>query len=312
MQGIPVDWVPASHSPMLLSKNRIIRRRAVVGLLVLAALALLSLSYRQGSTGVVGDVQRGTSSVTAPLTTAANRVTQPFVDAWNWTRGLINARNENARLQRYQHEYSQLITQLRVLQAQIKSDNALLHFQQHNSVAGNPPTQAASVIQQPADVYDGSVVIDAGSSSGLAVNDPVVAPSGSSGGGGLIGVVTACGASTCNVRLITDQKIGSAVTARVIGTAAQGSLVPSSGAPGLLSLELVPNAVPVRDGLEVVTAGTRSSRLQALLPAGIPIGRVSSVQTTDYSGGGFHEIQVTPFVDFSNLSTVLVLKVRHA
>ena len=296
---------------MLLSKNRIIRRRAVVGLLVLAALALLSLSYRQGSTGVVGDIQRGTSSVTAPLTTAANRVTQPFVDAWNWTRGLINARNENARLRRYQQEYSAVATKLRVAQAQNRSLSALLHFKSQNSVAKQFSSTAASVIQQPADVYDGTVVIDAGSSSGLAMNDPVIAP-GASGGGALIGVVTACTASSCDIRLITDQRIGSAVTARVIGTTAQGSLLPSSGAPGLLSLELVPNAIPLHDQQEVVTAGTRSSRLQALLPAGLPIGRISSVQTSDYSSGGFHEIQVTPFVDFSNLSTVLVLKVHHA
>jgi rod shape-determining protein MreC len=296
---------------MLLSKNRIIRRRAVVGLLVLAALALLSLSYRQGSTGVVGDIQRGTSSVTAPLTTAANRVTQPFADAWNWTRGLINARNENARLRRYQQQYSALLTKWRVAQGQLTSESALLQFKSQNSVAKQFPSAAASVIQQPADVYDGTVVIDAGTSSGLAVNDPVIAP-GSSGGGALIGVVSACAASTCDVRLITDQRIGSAVTARVIGTSAQGSLVPSSGAPGLLSLELVANSIPLHNTQEVVTAGTRSSRLQALLPAGLPIGRISSVQTTDYSNGGYHEIQVTPFVDFSNLSTVLVLKVPHA
>jgi rod shape-determining protein MreC len=296
---------------MLLSKNRIIRRRAVVGLLILAALALLSLSYRQGSTGFVGDVQRGTSSVTAPLTTAANRVTQPFVDAWNWTRGLINARNENARLGRLEQEFSAQATKLRVTQAQLTQANALLHFKSQNSVAKHLPSTSASVIQQPSDVYDGTVVIDAGTSSGLAVNDPVVAPA-SGGGGALIGVVSACAASTCDIRLITDQRIGSAVTARVIGTTANGSLVPSSGAPGLLSLELVPNAIPLHDQQEVVTAGTRSSRLQALLPAGIPIGRISSVQTTDYSNGGYHEIQVTPFVDFSNLSTVLVLEPHHA
>src|SRR5581483_5148518 len=144
LQGIPVDWVPASHSPMLLSKNRIIRRRAVVGLLVLAALALLSLSYRQGSTGVVGDIQRGTSSVTAPLTTAANRVTRPFIDAWNWTRGLINARNENARLRRYQQEYSALLTKWRVAQGQLKSESALLHFKSQNSVAKQFSSTAAS------------------------------------------------------------------------------------------------------------------------------------------------------------------------
>ena len=48
---------------MLLSKNRIIRRRAVVGLLLAASLTLLTLSFRQGSTGVVGEIQRDAVSI---------------------------------------------------------------------------------------------------------------------------------------------------------------------------------------------------------------------------------------------------------
>jgi len=299
---------------MLLSKNRVIRRRAVVGLLILAALSLLSLSYRQGSSGVVGDVQRGTSSVTAPLTSAAHRVTQPFVDAWNWGQGLIDARNQDAQLKRLQSQYSALLIQYRTESQGVGQLKQALHFVQHNAVAKSYPYVTTTVIQQPTDVYNGSVVIDAGSSSGIAVNDPVVAPANQ--GGGLIGIITACGASTCNARLITDQANGSAVTARVLGSTAQGSLEPSSGDPGLLSLTLVPNSIPLRNGDTVVTSGIVTggggkSGLQSLLPAGIPVGRISSVQTTDYSSGGFHFIQVTPFVDFTNLSTVTVLKVKH-
>src|SRR5579884_2908163 len=83
---------------MLLSKNRVIRRRAVVGLLVAASLMLLTASYREGSTGVVGSVQRTVVSVTAPFATVAHRVTRPFVDGWHWTTGLIHARNQTAQL----------------------------------------------------------------------------------------------------------------------------------------------------------------------------------------------------------------------
>jgi rod shape-determining protein MreC len=300
---------------MLLSKNRVIRRRAVVGLLILAALSLLSLSYRQGSSGVVGDIQRGTSSATAPLTSAAHRVTQPFVDAWNWGQGLIDARNQDAQLKRLQSQYSALLIQYRTESQGVGQLKQALHFVQHNAVAKSYPFVTTTVIQQPTDVYNGSVVIDAGSSSGISVDDPVVAPA-ADGGGGLIGVITSCGASTCNARLITDQANGSAVTAKVLGSTAQGSLEPSSGDPGLLSLTLVPNSIPLRNGYTVVTSGIvtgggGTSGLQSLLPAGIPIGRISSVQTTDYSSGGFHFIQVTPFVDFTNLSTVMVLKVPH-
>src|SRR5215467_13937097 len=83
---------------MLLSKNRVIRRRAVVGLLVAASLTLLTMSYREGSTGVVGSVQNGVTEVTAPFASVAHRVTRPFVDGWHWTTGLINARDQTAKL----------------------------------------------------------------------------------------------------------------------------------------------------------------------------------------------------------------------
>jgi rod shape-determining protein MreC len=264
---------------------------------------------------VVGDIQRGTSSVTSPVTTATHRVTQPFVDAWNWATGLVNARNEDARLARLQSEYSQLLIQSRTQAQQFAQLKATLNFVDKNAVAKKYPYVTTSVIQQPTDVYNGSIVIDAGAGAGLAPNDPVIAPAGD--GGGLIGIVSSCGSSTCNVRLITDQANGSAVTARVLGTNAQGSLEPSSGDPGLLSLQLVPNSIPLRDGQTVATAGivtggAGKDTLQSLLPPGIPIGRISSVETTDYSSGGFHFIQVTPFADFTNLSTVTVLEVRHA
>jgi rod shape-determining protein MreC len=292
---------------MLVSKNRVIRRRAVVGLLVLAALALLSLSYRQGSTGLVGDIQRGTSSVTAPFTTAAHRITQPFVDAWDWGGGLINARDQSAALAKLRQEYSSVYAQNQALKQTNANLSQLLRFTRANSVAKRFPFVAASVIQQSTSAYDGTVVIDAGTSKGIQPNDPVVAPSDQSGG--LIGVITTCTASTCNLRLITDQGVGSGVTSQVLGTEARGSLVPSSGDPGVLSLELVPNAIPLHVGQPVITAGTRNARLQALLPPGIPIGRISSVETTDTTAG-FHTIQVTPSVDFGNLSNVLVLEVR--
>ena len=47
----------------------VIKRRA-------ASLTLLTLSFRQGSTGFVGEIQRNAVSVTAPFATVAHRVIQ--------------------------------------------------------------------------------------------------------------------------------------------------------------------------------------------------------------------------------------------
>src|SRR6476619_704047 len=83
---------------MLIGKNRHLRRRAVIGLLLAASLTLLTLSFRQGSEGATGAIQRGALTITAPFSSATTRVTKPFVDAWNWTSGLADARSENQRL----------------------------------------------------------------------------------------------------------------------------------------------------------------------------------------------------------------------
>jgi cell shape-determining protein MreC len=67
----------------------------------------------------------------------------------------------------------------------------------------------------------------------------------------------------------------------------------------------------VKLGQVVVTAGLASNaqHLEALLPAGIPIGQVTGVSQSNESAPN-KVIQVTPFVDFGSLDQVLVLKVQ--
>src|SRR6476660_4020951 len=135
---------------MLLSKNRVIRRRAVVGLLVAASLTLLTVSYREGSTGVVGSMQRGVVGVTAPFASAAHRVTRPFVDGWHWTTGLVHARNQTSQ------------------NAALK---AAANWRQQNpqfkSITGSVIIQPQSLGSQK------SVMLGIGSDQGVAVNDAV-------------------------------------------------------------------------------------------------------------------------------------------
>ena len=60
----------------------------------------------------------------------------------------------------------------------------------------------------------------------------------------------------------------------------------------------------------VTTAGFKTDRLASYYPAGIPIGRVSSVSGNDTTGDT-KVIQVTPFADFRNITDVLVLEPRR-
>jgi rod shape-determining protein MreC len=287
---------------MLLSKNRVIRRRAVVGLLVAASLTLLTMSYREGSTGVVGSVQNGVTQVTAPFASVAHRVTSPFVDAWHWTTGLINARDQTARLHQLEAQLGRDTSMINQLQADNATYRAAAHWVQQNpqfhSVSG-------SVIMESPDSDTPLVTHGIGTDQGDQVSDPVIAPVSS--GGALVGRVKDVTSTTATVQILLDPSIG--VTAAVQGRqGANGTIVPSTGTPGELTMAEVPQSVLVKDGDTVVTTGY-AGRLNSLYPDGIPIGKVTYVQNDDL-GQQNKQIQVTPFVNFDNLSGVVVLELK--
>jgi len=287
---------------MLLSKNRVIRRRAVVGLLVAASLTLLTMSYREGSTGVVGSVQNGAAEVTAPFASVAHRVTSPFVDAWHWTTGLINARNQTAKLHRLEAQAGRDTAMIQQLQAKVGTLEQQAHYVQQNPRFH--PVSGSVIIESP-DSDTPSVMIGIGSDQGVQVNDPVVAPLSS--GGALVGRVKEVTGNTATVQVLLDPAIG--VTASVQNRqGANGTIVPSTGTPGELTMAEVPQSALVKDGDTVVTSGY-TGRLKSLYPDGIPIGRVTYVQNDDL-GQQSKQIQVTPFVNFDTLSGVVVLELK--
>src|SRR3981189_3215532 len=75
-------------------------RRLVLAVLVLGALALLTISFRSPTSGVLHDVQGTGASVLRPFQIAADRVARPFRDAYGYFDGLASAKSENAKLKR--------------------------------------------------------------------------------------------------------------------------------------------------------------------------------------------------------------------
>ena len=281
----------------------------MIGLLLAASLTLLTLSFRQGSQGAIGAIQRGALAVTAPLSTATTRVTQPFVDAWNWAGGLVDARSENESLKRKVEQARAANVGLQ----QLEDDNAqlrsLLNFTESSQLASQYDYVGATVIQQVGSAYSQTITLNEGSSEGVAVNDPVVAPAGDSKlFAGLIGRVSSVTANACSVELLLDPDY--AASARILNSTVRGLVLPNSGDPGVLALKGVTQDEAVKVGGVVVTAGIQSRQgLRSLLPPGIPIGQVTSVSQTDLQEPN-KEIQVSPFVDFQSIDHVLVLKVH--
>ncbi len=295
---------------MLIGKNRFIRRRAVIGLLLAASLMLLTLSFREGSSGVIGVIQRGALSITAPFSSATTRVTKPFVDAWSWAGGLIDARSQNVKLTQELAQARAANLQLQQLQADLDKLRALDNFTASSRLASQYGFVGATVIQQVPNVYSQTITLNVGSDDGVAVNDPVVAPAGNSTVmAGLVGHVSSVTSGACTVVLILDPN--TAVSVRVVNSTVRGVAEPAAGSTGQLNLLMVGQDENVQVGQVVQTSGILSNNrgLKALLPAGIPIGQVTSVSQSNIDFPN-KTIQVTPFVDLQSIDAVLVLKVQ--
>ncbi len=94
--GFPVRR-PAPRSLSSRSTSAL-RRRIVLGTLVLLALALITVSFRESSDGPLHDAQGAVASALQPFEVAVERVARPFRDAYGWTKDLFNARSENEEL----------------------------------------------------------------------------------------------------------------------------------------------------------------------------------------------------------------------
>lgn len=285
----------AASAYPLRSRNAL-KRRVTVGTLVLLALVLITVSFRESDGGAVHRVQSAGATVLHPFQVGAERVARPFRDTYGWFAGLVDAKSENKRLRAE-------IDQLRQEAAANASSRAaaerlyrLLRYEQGPRWPNDYRFVNASVLSTSSD-FDQQVVIAAGSTRGIRVHDPVVTNDG------LVGEVTDVFARASEVTLLTDETL--AVSALDPSSRAVGLIRHGQGSGDSLTLDRVTKDLVVDEGDLIVTAGTLSPRYPSLYPRGIPIGKVTSVGQIDTDP--FKQIQVAPFVDFGSLDSVAVL-----
>jgi rod shape-determining protein MreC len=270
-------------------------RRIVLAVLVLLALALLTISFRSPTAGALHDLQGYGASALRPFQIAATRVARPFRDAYNYLDGLTGAKSQNAKLkaevQRYRAEALRNAAAVR----QNEELQALLKFEQGSRYPQDYRAVNASVVSFPSGTYSHQIVIDAGKDSGIHLNTPVVSADG------LVGKVTQVGPSTAVVTLLTDPD--SAVPARDLKTKVSGLLRHGQG--NTLILDRVAKEQIVDKGDWIVTRGTVDRRYPDEYPYGIPIGRVVSVGTSDIAS--FLTVEVQPLAKLGSLEVVAAL-----
>ena len=259
------------------------------------SLILITVSFREPSTGALHGVAEAGATVLRPFEVASERVARPFRDVYGYFRGLVHVKRENARLKEEINRLRQQSLQAESAREQNVRLRALLRFVDSPLFPGDYSPVNTRIIGYGSE-FDQQVVIAAGTSQGIRVETPIVT------GDGLVGSVTQVTGSAALVTLLTDEN--SAVQVRDQNTGAFG-LVRHGQGEGSLIVDRVSKAKRVDAGDIIVTAGTRSNQYPSLFPAGIPIGVVTSVGQTDTAS--YKQIQINPFVDFSALDAVTAL-----
>jgi rod shape-determining protein MreC len=284
-------------------KQSVRRRRAVLGLLVGLSLVLLTAYFGESAGGGLHSLQRGVLSVLAPVQEGTSRALKPFRDLFGWFDDTIHARGERDKIRKERDRLRKEVIGAEAARRENAQLRGLVGLDKADALAGYHPVTTRVIGRSPT-VWYATITVDKGSSAGVRVDQPVV------NGDGLVGKVTVVTRGTAQVTLITDHTSGvsSKVLTPTVTDSANGftGIVQSAvGNPGDLLLDFVPRRARIQKGDRVVTAGSRSTRLESLFPPGIPVGTITKVDEEELSL--YQRVHVKPFADLRKLDFVQVL-----
>lgn len=266
------------------------RTRLVLSVLLIAALALITIDYREGSTGPLRSLGNFGDAVFGPVERLAGDVTRPAAQ-------LASGASSGTRISALQRQTGRLRAELS--QAQLNaSEYAQLKRLLRLTAKGQYRVVPADVIAAAAG-YESTVTIDAGSRDGVKPDETVL------NGDGLVGRVVSVSPTTSTVLLATD---GSSVVGARLAGSGQIGYVTGMGkglsGPYTLQLRLFNADVSLRPGQQLVTFGAIHGR--PYVP-GVPVGTVIRVERASNPLTG--TALVRPFVDFTSLGVVGVVVV---
>lgn len=261
--------------------------RTLPTLITLLVIGLLLMTYdiRSDGGGVTGTLRTGTQTIVAPLQKGAAFVVNPVIDAVDSLSNLAVLREQNRALQQEVAELQAALIAVDDDLARLELYEQLYELEATTTAVGRT---VANVIGRP-DAFDGALIIDKGSSHGIAVGQPVLDTSGV-----VVGSVQQVSASTATIVPIT---VGPSGVAVAVGE--QVGVALPQVTTDEMRLELSEAKEPVFAGDRVVT----SSR-SVNFPAGLPVGEVvtDAAPTNDLL-----ITTVEPYVQTATLRVVVVL-----
>lgn len=264
------------------------RTRLVLGVLLIIAITLITLDFRDGG---ASPVRGWGAAVFGPIERVTHDVTDPAASVFDSITGGSSTQGTIADLQR---QNAELRAQLSAAQLSKTAAEQLTQLLQLD--AGAYKIVAANVIAAGGGFSD-TVTLDAGSSDGIKPNETVL------NGSGFVGTVTQVSANTSTVLLASD---ASSVVGVELADGGQIGSVTGTGksmsGSALLRLSLFDANAVLQPGQQVVTYASVGNR--PLVP-GVPVGTIESVSNN--AGALTQTAIVRPAVSFTALGVVGVV-----
>ena len=270
-----------------------IRQRAPIWLVILLVgnLVIMAIDARDAD-GRHKVLRIWTQTFASPLQNASSRAsgatTGFFQQIWNFR----STAQENEQLKERLTKAEQDLQTARQAAVENERLKALLNFSEQSDIKSVP----ARVIARDPSVWFNTITINRGSSSGIAINMPVVT------GGGIVGRVITVGPWSSQVMLITDEKAGAG---GVVGQLGQSGALGSVRGRADLGVALI--EMRYVSGLEKVEVNdvVMTTGQDGIYPPGLNVGRV--VEVKKGSATQAHQILIQPGAQLDQMEEVAVL-----
>jgi rod shape-determining protein MreC len=267
-------------------------RFLVVGLVLLHFAAI---SHQVDGGDGLSLLQRGLFSLLSPLQRGMSSVVGGVRELWNGYGFHRETYAENRRLEERVRYLEILLQERSYLAREAERLRGLLGLREILPME----TLVAGVVSRDGVPWFRTLTIDRGTAAGVALNAPVMSPTG------VVGRVIAVGPHAARVQVLLDRDSAAGVLierSRVSGVVSGQVVQPETGTEDLI-LKYVSERADVAIGDVVVTSG-----FDRIYPKGLVVGRISYVGE---GSGLLKEIRVEPSARFERLEEVLVVLNRE-
>ena len=252
----------------------------------LIGLAFTVYSSNLKATQNTSFLRRAIMETYAPPLRAVSSFFAGIKSVWNDYVFLFHVQPENRELKKSLDLLTEKTVQMKELELENERLRQLLSLKERSSAK----LVSAEIIARDAIGWPKTVVINKGSRDLIEKDQAVVTHKG------VVGRCIDVAQNVSRVLLITD--INSSVDALVQRTRSRG--IAEGRGTSLCALNYVSNTEDVTVGDLVVTAG-----LCGIFPKGLPIGKVSRIETNNF--GLFQKIELEPSVDLNKLEEVCII-----